>query len=81
MVEVVELPMSVAQVTIDASATYEMTRVVGVGNGKALQDSKLSFDQIEPRKLPSESKRGGCAGGATERENADDHERCASCPE
>lgn len=48
MVEVVELPMSVAQVTIDASATYEMTRVVGVGNGKALQDSKLSFDQIEP---------------------------------
>src|SRR4029077_15426968 len=25
-----------------------MTRVVGVGNGKALQDSELSFDQIEP---------------------------------
>jgi len=25
-----------------------MTRVVGVGDGKTLQDSKLCFDQIEP---------------------------------
>jgi len=48
MGEVVELPMAVVQVTIDASATYEMTRVVGVGDGKALQDSKLWFDQIAP---------------------------------
>src|SRR5579863_5290310 len=48
MVEVVELPMSVAQVAIDASATYDMARVVGVGDGKTLQDSKLCFDQIEP---------------------------------
>jgi hypothetical protein len=48
MVEVVELLMPVAQVAIDASATYEMTRVVGVGDGKPLQDSKLCFDQVEP---------------------------------
>src|SRR5579864_414278 len=48
VVEVVELSMPVAQVAIDASATYEMTWVVGVGDGKALQDSKLGFAQIEP---------------------------------
>src|SRR5258708_3808729 len=48
MGEVVELPMAVVQVTIDGSATSEMTRVVGVGNGKALQDSNVWFDQIAP---------------------------------
>jgi hypothetical protein len=49
MVEVVEFPMAVMEVAIDPPATYGMTRVVGVGYGKALEDAKLGFDQVEPR--------------------------------
>jgi len=51
MIEIVEPAMSAAQVALDGSATYEMTRVVGVGDAKALQDSELCFDQIEPGSL------------------------------
>ncbi len=48
MAELDELAMAVTQVAIDASATYEVTRVVLVGDGKALQDSNPCFDQVEP---------------------------------
>lgn len=44
MVEVVELVMSGVQAAVDALATYEMSWAVGVGDGKALQDSELCFD-------------------------------------
>jgi|HubBroStandDraft_6_1064221.scaffolds.fasta_scaffold4360775_1 hypothetical protein len=45
MAKVVELPMSVTEVAVDAPATYEVSGVVGVADGKALQDSELCFER------------------------------------
>ena len=49
MMQVVEFSMAVAEIAVDASAADGMTGVIGVGHSEALQDSKLRFDQVDPR--------------------------------
>jgi hypothetical protein len=46
--EVVEFSMTVAQVAVDASASCGVGQVIGMGEGEALEDSELGFDQVDP---------------------------------
>jgi hypothetical protein len=51
MVPRASLAVPVADVAHDALAARPMARVVGVGDGESLGDSKLRLDQTEPRGL------------------------------
>src|SRR6266508_3759674 len=46
-----DFSVAVVQVTIDAAAPDDVRWIVGVGDGEALEDSELGFDQVEPRAL------------------------------
>src|SRR4030095_15085953 len=44
-----ELLVSVPEVTVDATAPDDVVEVVGVGEGEALEDSKVGLEEVEPR--------------------------------
>jgi len=44
-----DLAIPVSQVSVDPTATLDMLGIVGVPQGKALQDAELRFDQVQPR--------------------------------
>jgi len=48
VVEVLEFGMTVVEVSVDASASHGVGRVIGVSEGESLEDSELRFDQVDP---------------------------------
>jgi len=46
-----ELPVPVAEVAVDATATREVIEIVGIRQGEFLQDAEVRLDQVEPRGL------------------------------
>jgi hypothetical protein len=48
MTQVGELTVAVAEVGVNAATPGHVGGVVGIGQGKAFQDSELRFDRVEP---------------------------------
>lgn len=72
--------MAVAEVGVNAATPGHVGGVVGIGQGKAFQDSELRFDQVEPGGLPWASRQGECAVVVAGRGSGDDCGRCVGCP-
>ena len=51
MVDVAELAMAVVEIAVDAAVAVLVAGVVGVGEGKAVQDPELGFDKVQPGSL------------------------------